>query len=288
MRKEIPADPMKYVEEILAAEPKDVAGKSKILVVGDSWAAVVGSIGPLPSFLERKLTQHGCEATTTSIAIPGTETRDWTSRLMSPLKLAVKGRDYVFISLMGNDALFVLPGCAKAGKTAAQCGDQLIATVLPNMYSIVDAIHEVNPSAHVVGFGYDTMFGGYGCSLLTHHLFPQCWKPGAGGNRCFNTQFLRIQNAWDQLAANRSFVSSVSILGATQVAGGDTNASTDPKNRHIDMDKMGPAKYWPDYEYCYHPGVLGCPDCGAMVTMEEFYKVFWSKQQMCSRKPVVV
>ena len=47
-----------------------------------------------------------------------------------------------------------------------------------------------------------------------------------------------------------------SILGATQVAAGDTKASTGA-DRHIDMDKMGPAKYWPNYEGCFHPGVLG-------------------------------
>merc|ERR1712190_205123 len=136
---------------------------------------------------------------------------------------------------MGNDALDKMPDCADEKKTSAECGDQLFATSVPNMYTIVDAVHEANPAARVVGFGYDTMFGGLGCSLVTHDIFPQCWRsptPSGQGNRCFNTQFLRIQQMWDSLAGNRSFVDSASILGATQVAGGDAKVSTDPKNRH--------------------------------------------------------
>ena len=77
----------------------------------------------------------------------------------------------------------------------------------------------------------------------------------------------------------------VSILGATQVAAGDPKASTDPRNRHIDMDKMGPAKYWPDWLACFHPSILpdNSVDNGAMVVMEEFYKVYWQKQNTCPR-----
>ena len=44
----------------------------------------------------------------------------------------------------------------------------------------------VHPAARVTGFGYDTMFGGLGCSLLTHDIFPQCWSRGVplgGGQR---------------------------------------------------------------------------------------------------------
>mmetsp|Transcript_49232 Transcript_49232/g.77856 ORF Transcript_49232/g.77856 Transcript_49232/m.77856 type:complete len:319 (+) Transcript_49232:50-1006(+) len=290
MRQEMPTDPLKYVQDILASESerKTDTDAAKILVVGDSWANVVGTFGPLPSFLERRLTNHSCKAATTSIAIPGTESGDWASAaFMSALKLAAKGRDYVFIVLMGNDALDKMPDCADEKKTSAECGDQLFATAVPNMYKIVDAVHEANPTARVVGFGYDTMFGGLGCSLVTHDLFPQCWGKEGGGNRCFNTQFLRIQDVWDTMAANRSFVDSASILGATQVAGGDTKASTDPKNRHIDMDKQGPAQYWPDYLGCFHPGVLGAQP-GAEVVMEEFYKVYWSKQPMCTGKTGVV
>jgi len=295
-RKMIPEDPVKYVQGILAAEKERNldASVSKILVMGDSWASIVGSFGPLPSFLENTLTEHGCKATTTSIAIPGTESRDWASAgFQTAMKLAAKGRDYIFIVLMGNDALDHMPDCAEnKTKTAAECGDVLMNASKPNMYKIVDALHEANPTARVVGLGYDTMFGALGCRLVTSDIFPQCYKNGGkeGGNACFNKQFLRIQGVWDEMATKRDFVDSANILGATQVAGGDTKASTDPKNRHIDMDKMGPAKYWPNYLGCFHPGVVGHPesDSGANVVMREFWKVYWSKKPMCSNSSSIV
>lgn len=154
------------------------------------------------------------------------------------------------------------------------------------MKNIISAIHEANLKATVVGFGYDIMFGAIGCGAITHDIFPQCWKsptPAGQGDRCFNTQFLRIQEAWGWLAGNNTFVGKASILGATQVAGGDTKASTDPANRHIDMDKMGPGKYWPITMECFHPSVDNCVEgqidsCGAQIVMEEFHKDFWSKQ----------
>ena len=112
-------------------------------------------------------------------------------------------------------------------------------------------MHTANPAARIVGFGYDTMFGGLGCGLITRDLFPQCFKIGGGGNSCFNRQFLRIQQVWGELARTKPFVTNTSILGATQVAAGDAKASTGA-DRHIDMDRMGPAKYWPDYEAWDH------------------------------------
>merc|ERR1712110_58149 len=99
--------------------------------------------------------------------------------------------------MMGNDALDEMPSCAATGKSAASCGDQLFSRMVVHVGNVVDAVHEANPDARVVGFGYDTMFGGLGCALVTHDLFPQCYRAGGGGNRCFNTQFLRIQQVWE-------------------------------------------------------------------------------------------
>ena len=109
-----------------------------------------------------------------------------------------------------------------------------------------------------------------------HRLLP----PAPGGNACFNEQFLRIQGVWDQIAQTRPWLTNTTILGATQVAAGDAKASTGA-DRHIDMEKMGPAKYWPDYEACFHPGVFGGDKSGAMVVMEEFYREFWSSELGC-------
>lgn len=278
-----------WVRDTLAKQQQPEVGKPHILVIGDSWADVVGGGGSIgQSFLMKRLKAHGCQATSSCIAIPGTTSGMWASApFIAATKLAAKTADYVYIMLVGNDALELMPDCAhQEKKSASQCADELMASALPNMYKIIDAIHEANPKARVTGFGYDTMFGAIGCGAISHDIFPQCWSssvPKGQGNRCFNEQFLRIQEAWGWVAGNRSFVDKASILGATQVAGGDTKASTDPNNRHIDMDKMGPAKYWPLTMECFHPSVDNCDNntvtsCGAQVVMEEFHKDYWSHQ----------
>jgi len=255
----------------------------RILVVGDSWADVVAGGSVLgDSFFTRKLKEHGCSAAVKNIAVPGTMVTDWNAgTYLDTLKKQAKVHDYVWISLMGNDALIDMADCAgNKSKTADQCGDELYAKMIPGVGSILDAIHESNPNARVVVFGYDTMFGGLGCHYVASSMFPQCWKLfSKGGNRCFNTQFLRIQAVWDEVAKNRSWVDPINIIGVTQMAAGNTKASIG----HPDMDSMGPAKYWPDYLGCFHPSVYSTQKdgSGAMIIMEEFYKQYWGKQLGC-------
>jgi hypothetical protein len=294
LRKTDPEDPQKWAQDILARVPVVEPGTAKVLVIGDSWADVI-AVGGNESFFEKKLKdEHGCDVSSYCIAIPGSTSGTWTTKaVLATLTAAVKSYqpDYVWMTLVGNDALDRMPGCAKTGQSESQCADDLLAFALPNVYKIVDTVHEAKPDARVLGLGYDAMFGGFGCSLVTHDVFPQCWNgsvPKGQENRCFNTQLIRIQQGMDWIAGNRSFVDQVSILGATQVAAGDPKASTDPNDRHIDLDKMGPAKYWPDYLGCFHPGIAGGDDSGAMVLMEEFHKVYWSKQLTCSASKSVV
>jgi len=294
LRKRDPQDLEQWSREVLAAIPTVHAGTKKVLAIGDSWTDVI-AINGNESFFEKKLVgEKGCDVSSYCIAIPGSTSKMWaTGVALATLKAAVKSYqpDYVWMTLVGNDALDQMPQCAKTGKSARECADQLVGNALPNVYKVVDAIHEAKSDARVLGLGYDAMFGGAGCGLVTHDVFPQCWNgsvPKGQENRCFNTQLIRIQENIDWIAGNRSFVDQVSILGATQVAAGDTKASTDPNDRHIDLDKMGPAKYWPDYEGCFHPGLIGGDDSGAMVIMEEFHKVYWSKQLTCSAEAVVV
>jgi len=253
------------------------------------------------SYMMRALKAHNCQATASCAAIPGTTASMWAlPPVLAAIKSVVKLYPdlYVYIMLVGNDALDLMPDCAQdKTKSAEDCADVLMAQALPELYKIVDAVHEGNPNARVTGFGYDTMFGAKGCGLFTHDLFPQCARNGASEaefNTCFNTQFLRIQEAWGFVAGNRTFVDKTTILGATQVAAGDSAASTDPNNRHIDMAKMGPGKYWPLTMECFHPSVDNCVDgqvksCGAQVVMEEFYKTYWSKNSaICPQSSVVV
>jgi len=263
----------------------NASSKPRILVVGDSWGTVVAGGSKFgASFFARKLKEHGCKADETSIAVPGTTTTDWIEggSSYSVLETALRAKpDYVWMIILGNDALIDMQDCAEdRKKTAAQCGDELFAKGMKNMGSFVEMVKRESPNSKIVGFGYDTMFGGLGCSFVTRAIFPQCYRLGGGGARCFNEQFLRIQEVWDNLAKNYSYVDSAPILGCTQVAAGDTKASTGA-DRHIDMDKMGPAKYWPDYEGCFHPGVAGGDNSGAMVVMEEFHRVYWAKELSC-------
>ena len=133
-------------------------GAKRVLVVGDSWGTVVagGSKFGL-SFFARKLKEHHCDAHETSIAVPGTTADDWNTggANADDLKAALKTKpDYVWIVLLGNDALAAMPDCAKSLKSAAKCGDELYASSMQKMLSIVDTIHKESPNSKVVGFGF--------------------------------------------------------------------------------------------------------------------------------------
>merc|ERR1711907_289131 len=253
---------------------------TRILIMGDSW----GTVSPATDHFQAELKEHNCPLDGfTNIAIGGTTAKQWASSglfgHMNKVKKEAKVHDHIWITLMGNDALAEMPDCASAGKTASECGDVMMKDALQNMGTILDGIHEANPNAKVVGFGYDTMFGGLGCSLITHQLFPQCWKNKTESNpiRCFNTQLIRMQEAWETLAKTRPYVHPVNLLGTTQVAAGDAKAAIGKPN----LDKMGPRQYWPDTLGCIHPSTTGGDKSGAMIIMEEFYKQYWSKALSC-------
>jgi hypothetical protein len=188
---------------------------------------------------------------------------------------------------MGNDAMEEMPSCASSGKTSAECGDQLYSSMLNKMGTIIDAVHEANPSAEVVGMGYEMMFGGAGCGIVPASIFPQCWKGEADENdesaiRCFNEQVIRMQAVWDQLDTEREYVTALNILGLTQMVDGDEKAKVGAPN----MEKLGPSWAWPVYEGCIHPGVAGAPkgsgeDSASMIVMEEMYSQYWSAEFGC-------
>ena len=95
--------------------------------------------------------------------------------------------------------------------------------------------------------------------------------------RCFNDQFIKIQGIWEAFAANRSYVHALNLLGVSQVAGGYANASIGKP----DLDRFGPAKYWPDTLACIHPSRTGGDSSGALVIMKEFYRQYWSEALSC-------
>ena len=54
---------------------------------------------------------------------------------------------------------------------------------------------------------------------MTKEMFPQCWHNASEPSpiRCFNTELVRIQEAWETLAATYPFVTAIILLGTTQV-----------------------------------------------------------------------
>ena len=227
----------------------------RILIMGDSW----GTISPATEYFQAALKDHNCPLDGfTNIAVGGSTAKQWSGALkLDKVKKQAPDHDIIWITLMGNDALAECPGCASQGKTAAQCGDELYASVTKSMDTILDAIHEANPNAKVVGFGYDIMFGGVGCKMIQKSIFPQCFdKSEPNPVRCFNTQFVRIQQLWEAEAAKRDYVTAINILGDTQVAGGDKDAAIGKP----DMDQDGPAKYAQRDSKPHSPGLarLAC------------------------------
>jgi hypothetical protein len=117
--------------------------------MGDSW----GTISPATDEFKRELNEHKCPLQGfTNIAIGGTTAQQWAEpKKMLEVKKQAKDHDLVWVTLMGNDALAVCPDCAKAGKTAEECGDELTVKATGWMTTIIDGIHEANPNAKVMG-----------------------------------------------------------------------------------------------------------------------------------------
>lgn len=268
---------LKFVLPLLTVV--SAAQNASLLVAGDSWGTDIFDSGAF----KRKLNDKKCPfEKANNIAVPGTQATDWDhGASLAALVAEAKTHDYLWLTLMGNDALDIMPQCASSGKTAPECGDQLVGLMLKSMGTILDSVHKANPNMKISGFGYDVMFGGPGCSVAARTVFPQCWKTHNATQtpiECFNTQFVRIQGVWEQLAKGREdFVTVLNVLGTTQVAGGDSKATIG----NPDLASFGPAKYWPDSLGCIHPSITGGDNSGAMLIMEQYYEQYWSKELGC-------
>lgn len=272
------------------------ADAQKILIAGDSWGTDIGGgsiVGE--SVFSRGLKRHSCPGSVKNIAVAGSTAAQWQDgRLMSKLQKQVAGKDYVWMTLMGNDALSDCPSCAKnKTKSAEECGDEFIAGVRTRMQTILDGIHAANPQTRVVGFGYDIMFGGLGCTAVTDTVFPQCYRDTSATKeektRCFNTQFVRLQTLWEELAETNDFVDAINILGVTQ-AYPAKEQDPDPKAAvgAPDLDQFGPAWAYPDTLACIHPSLGLTGTSGAMVVMEEFIRQYWGPQLGCAGNETIV
>jgi len=268
--------------ESYSSVPKAMVTIFQTVVAGDSWGTVFATGAVFgQGFMNYILKKNNCPYRgTVNIAQAGSTAKLWKSgSRLDQLTGLAPYHDILWLTLMGNDAWEELPACAKTGKTAEECGNEMVTNVLQYMGTILDAVHKANPEMKVVGFGYDIMFGDVGCSAITHLLFPQCWRNAdeLTGTRCFNKQFSKIQVVWAILAAQRPYVTAVNLLGTTQVAGGYPGVTIGKP----DLDKFGPAIYWPVAEGCIHPGALPVYTSGAMIIMEAFYQQYWSSTLGC-------
>jgi len=253
---------------------KNLLSKKRILVIGDSW----GALSPGTKAFKKELDKNNCLYRFKNIAISGSTAKDWCQKeKLKEVKEQAKKSDIIWITLMGNDAFMEMPYCALLGKSSNECGNLMMNHSLERMNKILDNIYDSNSEIEVVGFGYDTMFGGIGCNILTKFLFPQCWKE-KNPIRCFNTQFIRLQEAWEILSSNRKYVTSINLLGTTQIAYGVENVSIG----NPDLDKFGPRKYWPTTIGCIHPSLFNANEySGANIIMKEFYNQYWKKVLNC-------
>jgi lysophospholipase L1-like esterase len=123
------------------------------MIMGDSW----GTVSPATEHFQQELNEHNCTPGFPgfqNIAVGGTTARQWASPLFLPkVRKAAAEADHVWITLGGNDALAECPPCAAKGGTAEECAAELITKADGWISTILDAIHEANPKAQVVGFG---------------------------------------------------------------------------------------------------------------------------------------
>lgn len=246
------------------------AGLKGVVVAGDSW----GTEGQ-PAF-DAMMQKNGAKVQLYNIAVMGTTTSEWQSgQYLTSLLDNAKVADYIWLTLMGNDLFGMLPGCALTLKNAEACGDNTIAKVKKGMHTVLDAIFRANPKVKVVGFGYDILgLDKLVCKWVPIALFPQCIHGERKFNHtsieCFNTEFVKMQAVWDDLAKEYPNVESINLLGTLQAAGGNTKASTG----HPDLGSWGPAKY--TELNCEHATRTG----GFPFIFDKMWDLYWSKQNI--------
>jgi len=245
------------------------ANAANVVIAGDSWGEEGGSA------FQGMLSTYSPNTTLNNIAIGGTTALEWAVGKLGALKTAITAdTTHVWLTLGGNDAIQgPLPVCGLVEKKSAEeCTTEELARIKGHMVTIIEAIHKDSPKVRVLGFGYDIL--GMGklpiCPPLARGIFPQCIDAAEGFNTCFNTQFVRIQAMWEELAQTYDYVDTVSMLGTLEAAGGDTSASTGKP----DLAKFSPNDLM--QSNCIHPtqGWGG----GFGVIFKKQWTLYWSKQ----------
>eukprot|EP01006_Ploeotia_vitrea_P055811 TRINITY_DN68034_c10_g1_i1.p1 TRINITY_DN68034_c10_g1~~TRINITY_DN68034_c10_g1_i1.p1 ORF type:complete len:257 (-),score=8.83 TRINITY_DN68034_c10_g1_i1:517-1287(-) len=162
----------------------------QIVIAGDSW----GTHAHIP-FLEMLKRKHS-NLTMVDIAVSGTTTKYWAdrpNRIRDEVSLQSDAK-VVWITLGGNDAKNMLPGCQLEGKSLNTCITHVVEEVIANSKKFLDPLFKAHPNIKVVQFGYDILdmdklplCPAYGIALM-----PKCKdKP-----LCFNTYFSELQTRY--------------------------------------------------------------------------------------------
>lgn len=228
----------------------------QVLLAGDSWT------GGSAQFID-VFRKHGDTRSIRNIGVGGSTCQGWANGQLSRLVNAVKDDDveHVWFICGGNDALANLLLCSPQ----EECVDKLIEESKANVRKTLLAVHEANPNVRVSAFGYDVFpFGAIHCNLISMGLLPDC----AGRADCVNPQFFRIQQVYDDLAAEFDFFDSINILGALQASQGIPGASVG----HPNVDAFSPSDTFA-FD-CIHPNRGGYE-----VIFEAYYQKYWSKSK---------
>lgn len=243
----------------------------KILIAGDSW----GTFGN-KSFYE-VMNKHSPDTEIDNIAIGGTTASVWMNfPEFGRLKTHAASADYLWLTLGGNDALFNIPQCAQdQNKTAQQCADEFMYTIVPRFETIIEGVREANPNIKVVGFGYDMM--GMDklplCPPIAKEVFPQCTHEPEGGSgsdyiSCWNKQFTRIHtDGWEKFAQKYDYVETVNLLGSLQAADGDPEAAIGKPN----YNKWSP-------KHLMQANCIHATNEGFEIIFENWWDLYWSTE----------
>eukprot|EP01059_Diplonema_ambulator_P032386 TRINITY_DN6326_c0_g1_i1.p1 TRINITY_DN6326_c0_g1~~TRINITY_DN6326_c0_g1_i1.p1 ORF type:complete len:135 (+),score=30.90 TRINITY_DN6326_c0_g1_i1:413-817(+) len=131
------------------------------------------------------------------------------------------------------------------------------------MQVIYDAVHEANPTARFVTFGYDLMgFASEACSQMPLMLTPDC----DGDPFCVNTQWLQIQSVMNEMAAENTHYDVVNLLGSLQSHAGIPNTAPGQP----DLRQYSPPTTYDST--CIHP-----TEDGYHTIFTNFYNSYFSK-----------
>jgi len=138
-----------------------------------------------------------------------------------------------------------------------------------HLSAIIQAVHAANPHIRIIGFGYDILGGDKlpVCPFVVESVFPQCrFQKDVTFIECWNEQFVRLDKIWQDLAANFSFVDTVSLLGSLQTAGHNPSAAVGVP----DMSTWSP-------NHLVEASCIHATQDGFLVIFENLWNLYWSK-----------